>query len=717
MAGESPFAGIGVVEAGSSLALRLCGKLLADAGAHVVRLDVEPDQLREAPHGDDWVSFLDRGKLPSTDAAAVLAESDVYLSSLAHGGELGCDAVLARYPDLTAACVTPFGQEGHYAKFAADDVVLCALCGLSDATPGLPDHCDRADEPPVQSFAALAETSGGLSAAVAVSAALFARLRGKPGPRDLECSTLESAAAMMVVEWGVAAHGGGARGRRPVVLDPAPNAYFPTRDGVAAIVAATETHWRSLVGLMGDPEWAKSPGFADGAARARNWDELEPRLRDWTGRQHGAELLAQAQARGIPIAVSLELAETIASDHIRESASVRIEDGRAMPADPIRFNGRRRGRAAADERSQVRERVAMGKATADDAAPMLAGVRVLDFGQFVAAPYCGQLLAALGAEVTIVEPTGVPISRVFGPFVGEPSYDGSAIFNQINRNKRSVQLDLTTDTGAAAAHALVHASDVVLENFSNRAVEKLGLTYDELSAHRADVIVASVSGFGRSGPWGDYVALHSGVLLLSGTASVTRDRHGRMRLAGAVYPDLLAGATMALAVIEALTRRTLTGEGAHVEIAMGDVMLNCMGGLLPAAARGQRFDAHPAAFLPTAEATGFLAVSDCVHPALAAEVAELPKRTAMERLQARGLRAAAVLDISEVMADPHLHRRGFVVTPVHPVTGVRPMPAAPWIVNRARPELTVSPRLGSSTGDVLACLPSLEEPSTSRSSE
>jgi len=690
-------AGVTVVEAGDGVAMRLCGRLLADAGAEVLRLPLPEDSLLEQPYGRDWATFLDAGKPVVEDVHDALEGATLYLNSLSHDGEFSCPAVSSKYPAVTAACITPFGQSGPYVGLPSDDVVISALAGLSDATPGLPDHTDSFDDPPVQSLAPLAEAGGALIGAVAVFGALLPRLRGEPGPRHVEVPVMEAAAALMVSEWGIAAYDGGLRGRRPIPLDPAPNCYLATSDGTAVIVAPSPAHWTALLGLMGDPPWGADPDFLDGTSRCTHWDRLEPLLAAWTSQWSGPDLLVAAQARGLAIACSLELAETVRTEQVTATGAMRQERDRLLPADPIMIDGQRRSRPRSPSR------IELGRVSSESAPP-LAGVRVLDLGQFVAGPYCGQLLAALGAEVTLVEPPGIPVSRVFGPFAGEPRHDASALFNQINRGKRSVQLDLRSEAGRSAMQALVADSDVVLENFSRGAAIKLRLTYEDLVTIRPDVILASISGFGRRGPWGDYVALHSGVLLLSGNASVTRDDWGRMRLAGAIYPDVLTGTMTALGIEQALARRALSGKGSHVEIAMMDVLLNCMGGLLDAAAAGERFGAHPSvAFLRTA-GSGFVAVSGAVDPALAEEAECLSTDQAVALLQRGGSRVAAVQSMEEVMRDPHLLARGFPIRETHPVAGERPVAAVPWLVDGERPSLSPSPCLGAATEEVLAKL-------------
>lgn len=717
-----PLAGANVLDVSTGVSGPLCGKLLADAGASVTKVELPGgDESRGLEPAPAWFEFLNLGKrLRSLDPGTadgrsaleeLLAASDLYLTSSTHAGAaswgLDCPSVLERYPDLVSVCVTPFGQAGPYSSYAADDLVLSALSGLADATPGFPDRQEREDDPPVQSLAPLAEMAGGISAACAAFGPLVSRLRRGHGPRHVEVAALEAAVSMMAFEWGTTAYGGGVRGRRPRHEFPEPNCYLPCLDGDVVIVAFREDHWRALVDLMGNPGWASDLEFRDAAARSEHRGVLHERLRVWAATQRGLDILRAAQARGLPCAPCLELSNAIASDHVRTVGSVRPVGSRLFPADPVVIDGARRSaRSAACFHVNMLTRSERGDGSVAPAAP-LAGVRVLDLSHIVAGPYAGQLLAALGAEVILIESARYPVSRSFGPFVGEPRHDASMMFNQINRGKKSVQIDLTTAGGRRLLHALVAASDVVLENLSRQAAVRLGLTYEELAGEREDLVLCSISGFGRSGPWGDYVALHSGVILLSGLASVTRDETGRPRLPGSIYPDLLAGAYAALAIQQALAARDQTGVGCHVEVSMLDVLLTCMGGLVPAAASGSRFGSHPGRFLRTAEPGGFLAVSGDSRAAPPAKIARQTRREAMATLQEAGIKAGAVLDMSEVMADPHLARRGFVLADDHPVAGPRPVPAVPWVYDGARPTLRHAPRLGDRTEKVLAELAGL----------
>ncbi len=708
-----PLEGVSVVEVADQGPARLCGKLLADAGAAVTRVRV-PAPGAEGPLAAQHAErdrFLDTGKvgidltLDAGDDRAtldrMLGDAELYLTSWRHeqGEPLGldCHALLGRHPGLTVACVTPFGHTGPYAEFVADDVVLSAMSGLTDATPGFPDRVPHPEDPPAQSRAALAESGGGFLAATAVFGALMARLSGRPAPRHVEVVALEAVVAQMAFEWGITAYGGGVSGRRTTHHALEPNVYLPCADGRVVIVAFSENHWRQLVEMMGSPAWANGPEYANAVSRGENYASLHAHLLEWTTQQRGIDVLEQAQARGIPSCCALDLRSVISTEQIVEMGSIERRADGVFPADPIVVDGARRPSASASARVGPPATTAASTALGEASGP-LEGVRVLDLSQIVSGPYCGQLLAALGAEVILIESSTRLISRGFGPFTGEPAYDASAMFNQINQGKRSVQLNLATDSGRRLLFELAATADVVLENFSRRAAGSMGITHEALTNVRENIILASISGFGRRGPWGDYVALHSGVILLSGLASVTRDDHEDMRLAGAIYPDLLTGTYMALAIEQALATRRQTGRGSHVEVSMLDVMLTCMADLVPLAARDETIAPHPVRFLPADQPGTFVAAPPGTDPA---EVAGSSRGEAVARLQARGVAAAPVLDMSEVMQDPHLTARGFIREDNHPVAGVKPIPALPWSYDGRRPQLSHAPCLGDSTDAVM----------------
>ncbi|MBX9840813.1 MAG: CoA transferase [Xanthobacteraceae bacterium] len=199
--------------------------------------------------------------------------------------------------------------------------------------------------------------------------------------------------------------------------------------------------------------------------------------------------------------------------------------------------------------------------------PALSGVRVLDLTQVLSGPYCTQMLSDMGAEVIKLEGPQGDVSRDMPPYyVGEDS----VYFLSINRNKRSIVVDLKTEAGLAIVRKLTLASDIVIENFRPGVCERLGLSPDALRAEKPSLIWCSISGFGQHGPYRDKPAYDIIVQALSGGMSLTGARDGVSVRAGIPIGDLSAGMYAASAILAALHRRSRTGRGDVIDISMLD---------------------------------------------------------------------------------------------------------------------------------------------------
>ncbi len=207
-----------------------------------------------------------------------------------------------------------------------------------------------------------------------------------------------------------------------------------------------------------------------------------------------------------------------------------------------------------------------------DARP-LAGIRVLDLTQFLSGPYATQILADLGADVIKLEPpSGDPI-RVVPPHFVE---DTSLYFLCINRNKRSIAVDMKVAEGRALVKKLALASDIVMENFRPGVLDRLGLSAAELRKEKPALIWCSISGFGQDGPYRNKPAYDMIVQALSGGMSLTGEAGGAPVRAGVPVGDLGAGLYSAIAVLAALHRRQATGLGETIDISM----LDCQAAML-----------------------------------------------------------------------------------------------------------------------------------------
>ena len=198
----------------------------------------------------------------------------------------------------------------------------------------------------------------------------------------------------------------------------------------------------------------------------------------------------------------------------------------------------------------------------------LANVRVLDASRVLAGPFCGQLLGDLGADVIKVErPGSGDETRGFGPpCVG----DVSAYYLSCNRNKKAITLDLSQPDGLKVFYDLAKKSDILLENFRAASADKLGVSPARLLAQNPRLIVCSISGFGRTGPWSDLPGYDFAIQALSGLMSITGPVEGPPCKVGVAATDVLTGMYAATSVLACLHAREHSGHGYAIDLALLD---------------------------------------------------------------------------------------------------------------------------------------------------
>jgi CoA:oxalate CoA-transferase len=219
------------------------------------------------------------------------------------------------------------------------------------------------------------------------------------------------------------------------------------------------------------------------------------------------------------------------------------------------------------------------------AAGPLSGIRVLDFTRVLSGPYCTAMLADLGAEVVKVEAPQGDEYRQIGPFRGGES----ALFQLVNRSKRSLVLNLKQPAAQALVQRLARVADVVVENFRPGVAERLGIGYQRLSAASPRLVYASISGFGQHGSRRDLPAFDLVAQALSGLMAMTGDPAGPPTKAGESFGDLAAGLFCAWAILAALLERQRTGIGRQLDVAMVDSLI----ALLPTALAQWMFGGSP----------------------------------------------------------------------------------------------------------------------------
>ena len=203
----------------------------------------------------------------------------------------------------------------------------------------------------------------------------------------------------------------------------------------------------------------------------------------------------------------------------------------------------------------------------------LEGIRVLDLSRMLPGPYCSMMLGDLGAEVIKVEEPkkGDPTRHT------RPLVDGqSAAFAQVNRNKKSIAIDLKQPEGRGLFLKLASTADCVLEQFRPGVVDRLGVGYKTVSEINPRIVYCSLTGFGQEGPHRDRSGHDLNYLALSGVLGLTTDERGKPVIPGVQLADLAGGMIAAFAILAALLARERTGRGQYVDVSMFDVMLSML---------------------------------------------------------------------------------------------------------------------------------------------
>jgi formyl-CoA transferase len=212
-------------------------------------------------------------------------------------------------------------------------------------------------------------------------------------------------------------------------------------------------------------------------------------------------------------------------------------------------------------------------AVAEEHAPALAGVRVVDLTQFEAGTSCTETLAWLGADVIKVEqPGGGDQGRQLGADqAGVDSY----YFLLLNANKRSVTCNLKEERGKALLRALIAHGDVFVENFAPGAIDRLGFSYDEVARTNPRIIYAQIKGFPTEGPYGQFLSFDMIAQAAGGAYSLTGEPDGPPLKPGPNVGDTGTGLHAAIGILAALYQRQRTGRGQRIEVAMQEAVINC----------------------------------------------------------------------------------------------------------------------------------------------
>ncbi|MBI2694932.1 CaiB/BaiF CoA transferase family protein [Mycobacterium nebraskense] len=751
----TPLHDLRVVEISDRIAGSYCGKLLADAGAQVRKIEPpQGDWLRRysatgspVPDGESspFFAYLNAGKRSMTYPAAAerfsaeLAAADVVVitAGRAQAEALGVDPrrLLAASPRAIIVTISDFGWSGPYADRAASEFTLQAWAG----SPGFRGDPDG---PPISIGGDLGEYMGGVYAAFGVLAVRRRVERGGPG-EHLDLSMLEALTAMQSSEW---LHSQLLR-VPPIRRTLEVPSIEPAKDGYVGITMVTGQQWLDFVAMVECPQLEEIEQLRFQIGRWAYRDLIRGQVGPWLAERTVAEIVELGQLFRLPIA-ELGNGSTIREmEYVTQrGAFVNNPAGFHQPRPPWLMS--------ACSPAPVRCTPVLGEDNDEipwprresDTGPApqglpLAGVRIVDLTAFWAGPAATHLLAAFGADVVKVEsiqrPDGIRYSGGMRTDV-EDWWEYGWVFHAMNTNKRSVTLDLGSEDGRRLFTELAAGADVVIENFSPRVMDQFGLTADVLLNVNPKLVVARMPAFGLDGPWRDRVGFAPTMEQIAGLAWVTGlPDTPPVTPRGACDP--LAGVHAAFAVLAALNFAERTGSGQLVELPMLETVLNAtaiqaiesevFGATL--SRRGNRghgdtiqniyrcagdddwiavtvrddpqwralvelMDRPPWCGEELSTVAGRRQRADDVDRRLADWFAHQPLDSTVERLAAAGIPAAPVVSPSLVIDNPQLRHRGFLETLQHPSTGAGLYPCPPFarLAGQDKWLLRPPPRLG-----------------------
>ena len=383
----------------------------------------------------------------------------------------------------------------------------------------------------------------------------------------------------------------------------------------------------------------------------------------------------------------------------------------------------------------------------------LSHLKILDLSRVLAGPWCTQNLADLGADVIKVErPESGDDTRHWGPpfLKDEQGQETSeaAYYLAINRNKRSITLDIAHPEGQAIIRELVKTCDVVIENYKVGQLKKYGLDYDSLKAIKPDLIYCSITGFGQTGPYAHRAGYDFIVQGMGGFMSVTGEREdlpgGGPQKAGVAIADIFTGMYATSAILAALIHRDQTGEGQAIDLALLDVQVATManvasnylisgvppkswGNASPNIVPYQTFKAsdgwiivatgNDSQFRHFVEAGGQAMLADdprftsnpervthreLLVPLLQSMVAQKTKQEWISLLEAAGVPCGPINNFQEVFENEQVQARGLKMTLTHPLAGQVPLVRSPMRLSKTPVvERSAPPLLGEHTREIL----------------
>jgi crotonobetainyl-CoA:carnitine CoA-transferase CaiB-like acyl-CoA transferase len=638
----------------TSSSVAYCGKLFADLGADVIKVEppgADPGRgeapLFETASGRRSLPFLYANsnkrsvvldletEVDRTRFRALASGTDLVLEAFPVGTlealGIGYQELSADHPELVLTSVTGFGQTGPQCGFRSNDLVASALGGamISIGNP---------EDPPVRLAGHQADVSTATLAAASSLIALSTRDHTGQG-QHVDISSLEVIASIThiagVGKWledGILPKRVGTG-----LVASVPSGAYRCKDGLVYLMVNRPAHWQALarwINEMTGNEEVLLPEF-DGPSSSRlpYRELLDVFIGDLTSQLTVDEVYHEGQRRHIAVTPVQTASGIVADPHLLarkffvdmdkdmdQNSGTAIEPGGHLsaPGAPFRLSrtpwradrslpeaGEHNSEildapqtarpqvAGSRDESQVGSRLGAAidqtiKKTIDQARGALEGLRIVEFGTGLAAPWIGRILAWAGAEVIKVESHAHPdVPRLFVP-PREPELGTqpqcSPWFTDWSAGKRFVALDLRNDEAAELARRIVDQSDAVIANYSTGVLEKLGLGYETLSARNPELVMLESSGYGESGPMSHYITWGPNIEALSGLSSLSGFPERECTLSHFAYPDPLSALHGLFVLLAALAYQDRTGKGQGIHLSQFETTVAAIGPLMLEAA-------------------------------------------------------------------------------------------------------------------------------------
>jgi crotonobetainyl-CoA:carnitine CoA-transferase CaiB-like acyl-CoA transferase len=613
--------GVRIIELAESVSGEYCGKLLADFGAELIKVERpgsgSPTRSMAPIMGGDGrversglFAYLNTNKKSvALDLASqkdaerlhkMIAAADVVIDDhdegWLKGAGLSPEEAARDHPSVIFCSITPFGHGAPRDWWNAKSLNIFHRSGWGYHTPTAPDPA----RPPLKGPGRfLVDYDSALDGALCIVSSLFWRRHSQEG-QFIDVSQLEVMVSRCDTIFGRMLAGEvEASPARTAYDQGGPHGFFPCYDGAVYLYMTSRAHWAGLRALMGEPEWAAyfDEDWLEFGATESKVSECRTRFAAWVRPLNKDDVSAKAQKLGVPLVPVNDardvqrsqqfvfreffqrLKHPVLGEALYPTVPYKLSASPARITHPAPLLGQH-NEAESEWRMKPAARPApISRARKQDGASTsrggpLEGVRVLELTKVWAGPHAGKLLAFLGAEVIKVESrSNLDEMRAYGG----TDIDHAPYFLSLNPEILSVQVNLKSEDGLKQLRGMIAKSDIVLNNIRPGAMERSGLGYEDLRAIKRDIISVSIKMFGNDGPLGYQTGYAPCFAALGGLNYLVGYEGEPPSGINMRYGDSTVGVAAAFAALVALMHRERTGEGQFVDVSAVETMASMVG--------------------------------------------------------------------------------------------------------------------------------------------